>query len=37
VFLTTTDAGLVERAAGEDALWLTVHAGEVRPRAAPPE
>ncbi len=29
VFLTTTDAGLVARAAGPDTLWLTVRGGAV--------
>jgi DNA replication and repair protein RecF len=31
VFLTTTDASLVRRAAAEDTLWLEVKAGEVVP------
>lgn len=34
VFLTTTDGGLVRRAAGADSLWLRVQGGEVE--ALPP-
>lgn len=29
VFLTTTDAGLVQRAAGADTVWYRVHGGQV--------
>jgi DNA replication and repair protein RecF len=36
VLLTTTDARLVEAAAGADTLWLSVAAGEIRPSASAP-
>lgn len=36
VLLTTTDARLVEAAAGADTLWLSVAAGEVRALASTP-
>ena len=29
VFLTTTDAALVQRAAGEDSVWYRVKGGQV--------
>jgi DNA replication and repair protein RecF len=32
VFLTTTDAGLVSKAAGEDTLWCDVLAGQLKAR-----
>jgi DNA replication and repair protein RecF len=34
VFLTTTDPGLVRRAAGEDSLWYRVRSGAVEPMPA---
>ncbi len=36
VFLTTTDARLVAKAAGEGAKWFSVKAGEVTAMSAPP-
>ncbi len=35
VFLTTTDARLVAKAAADGARWFEVKAGAVQPRAAP--
>lgn len=35
VFLTTTDASLVRQAAGQDTLWLKVHAGMLTPSETP--